>query len=252
MVEKVGVEGGGKRYALLQAVKDSEYVKKMYGGYLNVFVAAFGDEGEKWDLLMVVDGVFPAMNELQNYAGFIITGSTYDAYGNESWILDLCFLLQNLDAMGKKLLGICFGHQVLCRALGGKVGKAETGWDIGVRKVEIIGSSEWESVKEMEEIPRSLFIIECHQDEVWEIPFGAQVVGFSDKIGVEIFAIGDHILGIQGHPEYSKDILYNLVDRLANNDTIQREFAEDAKVCIQAVEPDTKWWKKTCNNFLKG
>lgn len=113
MVEKVGVEGGGKRYALLQAVKDSEYVKKMYGGYLNVFVAAFGDEGEKWDLLMVVDGVFPAMNELQNYAGFIITGSTYDAYGNESWILDLCFLLQNLDAMGKKLLGICFGHQVL-------------------------------------------------------------------------------------------------------------------------------------------
>ena len=111
--------------------------------------------------------------------------------------------------------------QVLCRALGGKVGKAETGWDIGVRKVEIIGSSEWESVKEMEEIPRSLFIIECHQDEVWEIPFGAQVVGFSDMIGVEIFAIGDHILGIQGHPEYSKDILYNLVDRLANNDTIQ-------------------------------
>uniref|UniRef100_A0A9I9CXX2 Glutamine amidotransferase domain-containing protein n=1 Tax=Cucumis melo TaxID=3656 RepID=A0A9I9CXX2_CUCME len=178
MVEKVGIEGEGKRYALLQAVKDSEYVKKMYGGYLNVFVAAFGDEGEKWDLIMVVDGVFPTMNELRDYDGFIITGSIYDAYGNESWILYLCFLLQTLDAMGKKLFGICFG--VLCRALRGKVGKAATGWDIGVRKVEMMGSSEWKSVEEMGEIPRSLFIIECHQDEVWEIPLGAQVICFSD------------------------------------------------------------------------
>lgn len=70
--------------------------------------------------------------------------------------------------------------QVLCRALRGKVGKAATGWDIGVRKVEMMGSSEWKSVEEMGEIPRSLFIIECHQDEVWEIPLGAQVICFSD------------------------------------------------------------------------
>lgn len=110
---------------------------------------------------------------------------------------------------------------MLCRALGGKVGKAETGWVIGVRKVEIMESSEWKFVEEMGEIPGSMFIIECHGDEVWEIPFGAKVIGFSDKTGVEVFAIGDHILGIQGHPEYSKDILYDLVDRLVNNDTIQ-------------------------------
>lgn len=56
--------------------------------------------------------------------------------------------------------------------------------------------------------------------------FGKYLLGLKSyvsqtKTGVEIFAIGDHILGIQGHPEYSKDILYNLVDRLANNDTIQ-------------------------------
>lgn len=113
MVEaEVSLEGGGKRYALLQAVKDSEYVNKVYGGYFNVFVAAFGMEGERWDLFMVVEGEFPAMNELQNYDGFVITGSIYDAYANDSWILDLCYLLQTLDAMERKLLGICFGHQV--------------------------------------------------------------------------------------------------------------------------------------------
>lgn len=63
--------------------------------------------------------------------------------------------------------------------------------------------------------------MECHRDEVWKVPIGAEVIGFSDKTGVEMFTIGDHILGIQGHPEYTKDILYNLIDRLLNNNSIE-------------------------------
>lgn len=102
-----------KRFALLLAARDSEYVKKTYGGYFNVFVAAFGEEGERWDLFRVVEREFPEMSELDNYDGFVISGSPYDAYGNDSWIIKLCFLLQTLDSMGKKVLGICFGHQVL-------------------------------------------------------------------------------------------------------------------------------------------
>ena len=57
--------------------------------------------------------------------------------------------------------------------------------------------------------------------QVWEVPTGAEVIAFSDKTGVEMFAIEDHILGIQGHPEYSKDILNNLIDRLLNQDSIE-------------------------------
>lgn len=102
-----------KRYALLLAAHDSEYVKKVYGGYFNVFVAAFGEEGEVWDLYRVVEGEFPDMNELEMYDGFVVSGSPFDAYGDEYWILELCLLLQTLDAMQKKLLGICFGHQVI-------------------------------------------------------------------------------------------------------------------------------------------
>lgn len=111
----------------------------------------------------------------------------------------------------------------MCRALGGKVGKAFTGWDIGLRKVRIVKdlSAPSSFLGEISEIPPSLAIIECHQDEVWEVPLGAEVIAFSDKTGVEMFTIGRHILGIQGHPEYTKDILYNLVDRLLNNNCIE-------------------------------
>ncbi|KAM1721238.1 hypothetical protein TB2_022347 [Malus domestica] len=250
---KVEKESRSGSYALLLAARDSEYVKKVYGGYFNVFVAAFGEEGERWDLYRVVDGEFPDMDDLQSYDGFIISGSPYDAYGNDYWIIKLCFLLQSLDAMEKKVLGICFGHQVLCRALGGKVGKAYTGWDIGLRKVKLVKElAPFSFVNDLDDVPPALSIIECHQDEVWEVPLGAEVIGYSDKTGVEMFTIGGHVLGIQGHPEYSQDILSNLIDRLFNSDCIEKGFAENARSALQLAEPDRKCWEKFCKTFLKG
>ena len=101
-----------RRFALLQAVNDSEYVKEMYGGYLNVYMGALGGEGQIWDLFRVYEGEFPDFTELHKYDGYVITGSANDAFSNDPWVLKLCFLLQTLDAMQKKVLGICFGHQV--------------------------------------------------------------------------------------------------------------------------------------------
>ncbi|KAJ0090919.1 hypothetical protein Patl1_14454 [Pistacia atlantica] len=71
-----------------------------------------------------------------------------------------------------------------------------------------------------DEIPQFLSIIECHQDE--------------------------------GHPEYTKDILYNLIDRLLNNNCIQSDYADKAKLGLEIAEPDRKCWEKICRNFLKG
>ncbi|XP_042491918.1 gamma-glutamyl peptidase 5-like [Macadamia integrifolia] len=248
-----GVGNEQKRYALLMAARDSEYVKKVYGGYFNVFKNAFADEGETWEMFSVVDGVFPDMDELHKYDGFVISGSPYDAYGNDPWVLTLCSLLRKLDSMGKKVLGICFGHQVLCRALGGKVERACGGWDLGLRKVNMIGELPPCSIFDgLQEIPSTLTIIECHQDEVREVPTGAKVIAFSDQTGVEMFVLDYHILGIQGHPEYTKDILCNIIDRLANNNSIKKEFAEIVKSRLEIAEPDRKFWLKICKNFLKG
>jgi len=106
------IDGESRRYAVLQAAHDSDYVEKVYGGYYNLYVEAFGQEGDKWVLFRVYEGDFPEFNDLHKYDGFVITGSPSDAYGNDYWILKLCFMLRIIDAMEKKLLGICFGHQV--------------------------------------------------------------------------------------------------------------------------------------------
>jgi GMP synthase-like glutamine amidotransferase len=252
-----------RRYALLLAARDSEYVLKAYGGYFNVFVSAFGcdcddDAGEEaWDMYRAVDGELPAAEDLDGYDGFVISGSPYDAYADERWILRLCLLVQDLVAARKRVLGICFGHQVICRALGGRVGKARVGgWDIGIREVTMAAMlPPCRFLDALQDLPPYAKITECHQDEVraltewllllttlcihsqstmaindlellhvcmqvWEAPLGAEVLAWSDKTGVEMYCVGDNVLGIQGHPEYTADILLSLVDRLSSSQSI--------------------------------
>lgn len=103
---------GGQKFAVLLCADDSDYVKKLHGGYYGVFVRMLKEEGEKWDVYKVANGDFPADDEIGEYDGFVITGSCNDAHGNDLWICKLLMLLKKLDAMKKKVLGICFGHQV--------------------------------------------------------------------------------------------------------------------------------------------
>ncbi|PKA60985.1 hypothetical protein AXF42_Ash019974 [Apostasia shenzhenica] len=239
------MEEGKKRFAVLLCAEDSEYVKKVHGGYLKVFMALLAEEGETWDVFRAAKGELPAGDAVDLYDGFVITGSCSDAHGDDSWIQSLIALIRRLDALRKKVLGVCFGHQVLSRALGGKTGRARKGWDIGVTCIHPSSSDRLL-------IPPHLPVIEFHRDEVLELPPLAEVLARSEKTGVEMFKYGDHIMGIQGHPEYTNDILLHLVDRLLRCDLIQMSHAEAAKASLSAREPDREAWERLCKGFLKG
>jgi GMP synthase-like glutamine amidotransferase len=165
-----------RRYALLMAAHDSEYVLKRYGGYLHVFVAAFGGgAGEAWDLYRAVDGELPSPEDIGAYDGFVISGSPHDAYADDPWILRLCLLVRELHAARKRVLGVCFGHQVICRALGGLVGRAPGGWDVGVREVSIADAAPapcrfLDALRERGRLPTRARITKIHQDEVALVP----------------------------------------------------------------------------------
>ncbi|OIV94567.1 hypothetical protein TanjilG_25629 [Lupinus angustifolius] len=241
---------GGKRFGVLLCAEDSEYVKKKYGGYFGVFMRMLAEEGETWDMYKVASGEFPKDDELGLYDGFVITGSCTDAYGNDKWVHDLLTLLNKLYIMNKKTLGICFGHQILARALGGKVSRSPTGWDIGVRTITM--SPSLPVALSSLQLPSKLSIIQCHRDEVQELPPKAEVIGWSDKTGIEMFRYGNHIMGIQGHPEYSTDILLQIIDRLIQRDFIMEAIALEAREKAELWKLDMEAWKILCISFLKG
>ncbi|TVU09587.1 hypothetical protein EJB05_43071, partial [Eragrostis curvula] len=256
MVVNAVVARKGRRFALLMAAHDSEYVIKKYSGYLNVFVAAFGDAGagETWDLYRAVDGELPGEEELDRYDGFVISGSPNDAYADDEWILRLCSLVRDLHARRKRVLGVCFGHQVICRALGGRVARARGGWDIGIREVAIADAQlprQCRFLDALRELPPRAKITKIHQDEVWDVPAGAEVLASSEKTGVEMFRVGEHMLGVQGHPEYTNDILLSLVNRLLGAGSITVSFAEAVKRQLESTGPDREFWLKLCKSFLK-
>ncbi|XAR72416.1 hypothetical protein NMG60_11019042 [Bertholletia excelsa] len=242
--------GNGKRYAVLLCAKDSDYVRKKYGGYFGVFAGMLAEEGEEWNIYRVAAGEFPDDDEIGGFDGFVITGSCSDADGNDPWICRLLILLTKLDSMKKKVLGVCFGHQILGRALGGKIGRSISGWDIGVRTLHLSPSSKLLASLKM---PKLLSVIECHRDELLEPPPKAEVIAWSNRTGIEMFRYGDHIMGIQGHPEYTVDILLHLIDCLVNCNLIMESYADEAKVNLEAArEPDKEAFRKLCTCFLKG
>jgi putative intracellular protease/amidase len=99
-------------YAVLQCGEDSEYVRKAYNGYFQVFRALLEEDGEAWRVYRAPRGELPTDAEAAGFDGFVISGSCADAHGDEPWILALVDLIRRLHAAGKRILGVCFGHQV--------------------------------------------------------------------------------------------------------------------------------------------
>lgn len=250
VVTTAATAAAGGSYALLQCGEDSAYVRDAYGGYFEVFRALLAEDGERWQVYRAVRGELPSDDEAAGIDGFVISGSCSDAHGDEPWILALVDLIRNHLAAGKRILGVCFGHQILCRALGGKTGRSCKGWDIGVSCIHPTAAAArlFAPLK----MPVHLPIIEFHQDEVWELPAHAEVLARSDKTGVEMFRLGDRAMGVQGHPEYSKDILMSIADRLLRQNLLLDCQVDVAKASFDVRQPDKEFWKKVCRGFLKG
>lgn len=174
---------------------------------------------------------------------------------------------------------LLFLVQIITRVKGGEIGRARQGPDMGLRTITISKDTEKLGLYFGDEVPASLAIVKCHQDEVLELPDSATVLASSEVCQVEMFSIGDHLLCIQGHPEYNKEILFEIVDRVLNMKLMevcscpssmsfnvciamwsiffldfffQQEFADKAKSTMETAEPDKDLWQKLCKNFLKG
>ncbi len=132
--------------------------------------------------------------------GWIITGSPRSVYDDEPWIHWLTKFIIEASKLKVKQLGICFGHQMIAQSLGGAANKAAEGWGVGVRSAIIKKTQIW-----MNPEVKSYKLLYSHQDQVLKLPSGAELLACSDYCPYQMYSIDDHILSMQGHPEFTKD-----------------------------------------------
>ena len=150
---------------------------------------------------------FEYPDRLDEVDAYLITGSKSSVYENKGWIEELKRFVVTLDSAKKKTVGICFGHQIVAHALGGKTVKSPNGWHIGNRPHHVRNTIEW--TKEDTNDFRLLF---SHQDEVVVPAKGSSVLASTEKCAIAMCSVGDHMLTIQGHPEFEIAYARQLID----------------------------------------
>ncbi len=166
----------------------------------------------------VCDNEWPST--LDECDAYITNGSRFSVYDDVPWIHRLKEFVRQLHDAGKPYVGICFGHQMLAEALGGSVAKAPAGWGVGVHAMEVTQMEAW-----MQPPQRQCHLQYMHQDQVLQLPAHAVVLGSSAHCSVAMFRVGQHMLGIQAHPEftadYSRALLHDRRARIGDERTQQ-------------------------------
>jgi GMP synthase-like glutamine amidotransferase len=195
---------------LLQCDHVAERFQHIAGDYPEIFGAWLG---KHFNLIPydVCNGVWPA--SLEDCDGYVCTGSRASVYDDIPWIHDLKTFVRKARETATAFIGICFGHQMMAEALGGKVEKSNYGWGVGVRDLEITQAEAW-----MQPPQTTLKLHYLHQDQVARLPENSVLLARSEHCPVAAFRVGATMLGIQAHPEftheYSAALLTDRIERI--------------------------------------
>ncbi|ODQ78742.1 hypothetical protein BABINDRAFT_8982 [Babjeviella inositovora NRRL Y-12698] len=179
---------------------------------------------------------YPSLKDLRNgsVSAVMFGGSRYDAFADDAWVLKLCAYIKMLitDFPHLPLIGICFGHQVIGRVLGCRVGRSLGGWENGITRMELTKefrqNSEFMFSKE-ERCPTYWNIVESHQDIVLDLPKAYPEVvnvGTTEECKIQgLFAASQtlNLFTLQGHPEFTAASSTFLIKMYIMGSPLERE-----------------------------
>lgn len=184
------------KIGILMAGHAPDQIKQKTGDYDQMFRRILGAYDFEFVTYDVENMSFPT--SARDADGWLISGSKHGAYDPLPWIPKLEKLIQDIYALKRPLVGVCFGHQIIAQALGGRVEKFAGGWATGTTSYQFNNNA--------------IKLNAWHQDQVVSLPAGASVVGSNDFCQNAILRYGDHVFTIQPHPEFDHDIIRGLLE----------------------------------------
>lgn len=232
------------RIGILQTGDTPEELKDQFGAYGEMFIRLLGDHHQEFEFTIypVLHNSFP--DNPQECDGWLITGSRFSAYEDLAWIHTLKDLIRQLSKTELPLIGICFGHQIIAEALGGRVEKSHKGWGLGLDTYQL--NSDAPGIQ-----PQTITLNIFHQDQVVELPPDTRVFASSEFCEYAGLLIGNKIMTIQAHPEFKND--YNsLLLQARRASVVPEQQADEAINHLQShnAQADSKLFAGWMGDFL--
>ncbi|TAG28406.1 MAG: type 1 glutamine amidotransferase [Rhodobacterales bacterium] len=165
------------------------------GDYPDFFETLLAGRGLTFLRFAVLRNDFPA--DVHVCDGWLITGSRFGAYEDHPWIPPLEDFIRAAYAAHVPVVGVCFGHQIIAQAMGGRVEKFAGGWSVGPTEYDF-GD-------------RTYTLNAWHQDQVTEKPEGAEVVASTDFCANAALLYDDRMFTVQPHPEFRREFVEGLI-----------------------------------------
>jgi GMP synthase-like glutamine amidotransferase len=224
------------KVAILETGRPPGALADEFGDYPAMFGELLGSgfEIESFD---VQKGELP---EPGAHHAVLITGSPAGVYDPLPWIAPLQDFIRAADQA--KMVGICFGHQVMAEALGGHVEQSDKGWGVGLHRYEIREREAWMDGATSVALPAS------HQDQVVVQPPGTEVTLESDFTPYAGLAWTDRpAISFQFHPEFSPAFAKALIEQ-----RYDRVPDPDAAIASLDAPNDNELVGRWIRNFLAG
>ena len=180
---------------ILQTGLAPEPLAEEMGDYPDMFARLLDGQDFTFRTYRVVEMEFPA--SVQDCDGWLITGSRHGAYEDHPFIKPLEEFIRKAYAASVPMVGICFGHQIIAQALGGKVERFEKGWSVGPTDYDFGGET--------------LTLNAWHRDQVTVRPDDAQVLACNDFCENAALVYGKRAFTVQAHPEFKDEFVDGLM-----------------------------------------
>lgn len=190
---------------ILEADTPSDDLVGIAGTYADMFETWLSPvlPHARFSCVAAYKGDLPA--SVDDYDGYLITGSLNSAYDDIAWIHSLRDFVRLVISRGVPVGGACFGHQLIAEAMGGTVALCKSGWSVGRTEYRSTSvGSEWFGQEVLQ-------VLAFHRDQVVELPPTATPLAGNDHCPWAALAYGDKALSIQFHPEFAPEYVSALI-----------------------------------------